>query len=356
MQPKNGEVMRGKNTIIINGRAYDAATGLPLNEAEAAFAKPKGHAGPVMDIAGPHRAAPINQIQTPKIAPVIPSRTSNSTPNHIKHQPQKSATLHRSALKKPVGTHENNPSHRHTRQSGHVARSTMISKFAPHPQPLAPKPAVQTPVIHPKPVVNKHPVTQPHNKPAPKQHNSAASRALKEQLIVEQLATATPDTKDHAPKKRFFASHPRTSSVIAGCLSLMVLGGYLTYLNMPNLSVRVAAAQSGVNASFPEYRPDGYRFNGPIAYSPGEVTMRFAANGGPHHYEVTQKNSQWDSQAVLDNHVDNVTDSYLTYSEQGMTVYTYENEAAWVNGGILYTIEGDAPLTSEQVLRIAASM
>jgi hypothetical protein len=46
----------------------------------------------------------------------------------------------------------------------------------------------------------------------------------------------------------------------------------------------------------------------------------------------------------------------LTYSERGLTVYTYGSKAAWVNGGILYTLNGNAPLNSDQILKIASSM
>ena len=140
------------------------------------------------------------------------------------------------------------------------------------------------------------------------------------------------------------------------CFAIVLIGGYLTYINMPNLSMHVAAANAGVNASFPDYRPDGYRFNGPIAYNNGEVSLKFASTTNNTGYTINQKNSNWDSQAVLDNYVSKKAKDYLTYSEQGLTIYTFNGEAAWVNGGVFYTIEGDAPLSSDQVLRIVGSM
>ena len=38
---------------------------------------------------------------------------------------------------------------------------------------------------------------------------------------------------------------------------------------MPTLSVRVAASQAGIDASYPSYRPDGYALNGPVTYGDG---------------------------------------------------------------------------------------
>ena len=126
---------------------------------------------------------------------------------------------------------------------------------------------------------------------------------------------------------------------------------------MPNLSVRVAAAQAGIDASYPGYHPDGYRLDGAIGYTQGEVNMKFASNSGPQNFTISQKKSSWDSTAVLDNFVkDRAGENYITYSERGLTIYTYGSSAAWVNNGVLYTIDGNAPLSSDQIRHIATSM
>lgn len=126
---------------------------------------------------------------------------------------------------------------------------------------------------------------------------------------------------------------------------------------MPNLSVRVAAAQAGINAGYPNYHPDGYALAGPVTFSDGRVSMNFKANGGNHTFTINQSKSGWNSDAVLDNYVSpRAGSSYIPYTERGLTIYTYDNNAAWVNGGILYTVEGDAPLSSEQIRRIATSL
>ena len=46
---------------------------------------------------------------------------------------------------------------------------------------------------------------------------------------------------------------------------------------------------------------------------------------------------------------------FLTSRDRGITVYTHDGNAAWVNRGILYTIEGDAGLSSDAIMRIANS-
>lgn len=350
--------MRGKNTLVINGKVYDAVTGLPV-------AAPNPVSRTTQQIAVPV-AAPMST----DVKPAMRSRT----PLHAKqahHVTKKSATLRRDVLKKPtvkpqVGAARRKPI------PGHVARSEAIHRFAPHPQPLkaTAKPRTVMPRLDITPVKTRpqaettHPiVAQKHSlvaKPdTQKSQTALSSRALKEKLIAERLAQVDTAPSAKAPKHRkgLFSKQPRVASLLAASFAVMILGGYLTYLNMPGLSVRVAAAQADVAASFPDYHPDGYRFNGPVAYAPGQVTIEFKANGGTTGYTVSEQKSTWDSQAVYDNIVAKTADdSYVTNSQQGLTIYTFKGDAAWVNKGILYTISGDAPLSNEQLLRIAASL
>lgn len=348
--------MRGQNTIIINGKVYDALTGLPV-AAPTPVAKKEATPKPPQSVT----------VTTPYTPPVSTARACQSvSPTKLHRTTQKSATLRRDILPAPQHRHQTPVHHaRSARHPGAVTRSEMISKFAPHPQPLpkakvsaAPKTSPAKADITPKPVQRAHRIHADHkHKPAAKP--AVPAKALKEKLIAERLATApTAQHGTHLKKARrpLLKSQPRLASVLTASFALIVLGGYFTYLNMPGISVRVAAAQAGVEAQFPEYRPNGYSLDGPVGFAPGEVSIGFKANGGTKKFTLNQTNSTWDSQAVLDNYVAKHSDSYLVSSEQGLTVYTYGSNAAWVNGGILYTIEGDAPLTTDQILGIAASL
>ncbi len=334
--------MSSNTTIVINGKVYDALTGLPV----AAPVKPA--------------SAPSTAKATPKpAAPVAAASHKASHAKSIHSRTQKSVTLRRDILKKPVSAPHVGEARRKP-VAGHVAKSPQIHKFAPHPQPLksfdvsAPKKSV-TPKVA-SIVETKHALVT--KKATPAAHRLSSSH-LKNQLLAEAHAApvAAPQRASEKPKKRLLAKTPRRVSLAAASLAVMVLGGYFTYLNMPSLSVRVAASQADVAATFPDYHPDGYRFSGPVAYTPGQVAIKFQSNGSDLAYTVTQQKSTWDSTAVYDNLVSRVADSsYVTNSQQGLTIYTFKNKAAWVNRGILYTIDGNAPLSNEQLLRIAGSM
>lgn len=351
--------MRGKNTLVINGKVYDAVTGLPVAAPDPVHAPSTSHTQSTVVTPAPH---PVVSSQP---RPLLHAKQAHAAT-------QKSVTLRRDVLKKPVAKTQVGAARRKP-TTGRVARSEHIQRFAPHPQPIkaaAPKPTavrlditpVKTRPAHSHIVTQKHALVSKPAAPAAeaKAQQALSSRVLKEQLIAERLAsvdTTPTSTKKPKAKRSLFAKQPRVASLVTASFAIMVLGGYLTYLNMPGLSVRVAAAQADVAASFPDYHPDGYRFSGPVAYAPGQVAINFVANGGTSKYTVTEQKSTWDSQAVYDNIVAKASDgNYVTNSQQGLTIYTFGGEAAWVNKGILYSVQGDAPLSNEQLLRIAASL
>lgn len=304
-----------EQTVTINGIVYDAHTGL--------------------------------RMESDQSTPVTPP-TLTPQPSHAVHASlQKSHTLNRRIVQKHKPSLPSKAS---------VKKSPMITRFATGTMDIKPG-SRPTPDIGPVP----HPLitkaegrkvqalqTAPSTSVAPK-----PAQIIKQEAIQEALAK----TPARAAAKRKTKKLGRLASVGSLALALLLLGGYFTYLNMPSLSVRVAAAQAGVNATYPDYHPDGYSLSGAVAYSQGQVSMKFASNSGPQNFTLNQSKSSWDSSAVLDNYIkEKAGDNYITYNERGLTIYTYGSNAAWVNGGILYTLTGNAPLSSDQIRHIATSM
>ena len=183
------------------------------------------------------------------------------------------------------------------------------------------------------------------------------AQLIKQQAISDAMERANSHSRKQHSVKPPVTRFRRTMHLATMSLAALVLGGYLTYLNMPALSTRVAAAQSGIDATYPSYTPTGYGLHGPVAYGNGMVSMKFSANAGPLAYTIQQERSSWDSSAVRENYITPKTGKDYTETQaHGLTIYTYGQNAAWVNGGIFYTITGNAPLSSEQVQHIAVSM
>lgn len=311
-----------QKTVTINGVTYDAHTGMPVESVD-------------------------------KRTTIQPSHAHSSQSIH--QTTQKSQTLNRRVVKNSVQAGSQ------MRVHPHIKKSSAITKFAPHPADITRQaPRVTSDIApvahHPLAIkAQQHALAQSTTKTnvtstlAPK-----PSHIIKQEAIAEALSKGSTHDKKQDKQPRKFG---RIATIGSASLALFLLAGYFTYLNMPSLSVRVAAAQAGINASYPEYHPDGYSLSGAVAYSQGEVNMKFASNSGPQNFTIIQKKSSWDSGAVLDNYVkQKAGDNYITYSEGGLTIYTYGSDAAWVNNGILYTVNGDAPLSSDQIRHIATSM
>ncbi len=323
--------MNAKHTISINGQVYDAVTGLRVTHEPAA----------------PKAAAPTPVQPVQRDIHREPTRHSAS----VHQQLHRSQTLKRNHLTAPKNTTKTHAPARHAAK--HVAQSPMISHFAAHPKPL--------PKNRPVKMINDiGPVVRQTVAPA-KKHTQLPSREVKERLIAQagtrvdhSLSTAVKHAK---PKRKPLLKRIRKQHLVTAGVAFLLLTGYVAYLNVPGLSVRLAAAQAGVNAKYPDYNPDGYSFQGPVAFDQGEVELRFISNGGGEGYVIKEQNSNWNSIAVLDNLVSNASGGeYDVHSISGVTVYTYGTRAAWTNGGILYTIDGKAPLNSDQLVKIASSM
>ncbi len=185
---------------------------------------------------------------------------------------------------------------------------------------------------------------------------------LKEALIQKALSEV-PMTQYHdhdANKqnlKRSYKMKAFRNLSLAGFI--LVFGGYLFFLNIPTISFRVAAIQSGMSqtASLPAYKPAGYSFKSKAAYGPGYVKIELKNNNG-NKLELSQEKSSFDSQALKDNIVARVDGGYSTYVKDGLTIYIYNNGgASWVNKGQVYSLHGNtSDLSSDEILNMAASM
>ncbi len=328
--------MSEPKVVSIGGVDYDSHSGLPLQSSQTPVAKRHVVRTPSVSAKGVHqthqRSAALNR-QFVKKSVTIPAQHATPIQKAVTNRPKQHGRV---MDMRPT-----------------TKRSPQITRFAATPtiQLPAKVAADNAPVAHP--LVAKAHAARPtsHTHSVKTVTAPQTSRDIKHAELGKALLNATPNTKTpKKPQKRGF-------SIAAASLGLVLVAGYFTYVNLPNLSVRVAAAQAGIDASFPEYRPVGYHINGPVAYKNGEVSINFSSNSGPLAFSLSQARSSWDSSALLEKFVSPESDGkYATYNDGGLTIYTYGTDAAWINGGILYTVDGSATLSNEQIRRIATSM
>ncbi|MBI3889698.1 DUF4367 domain-containing protein [Candidatus Saccharibacteria bacterium] len=303
--------MKNDKIVTINGQNYDSVSGLPVEKPQS---------------------------------------------SSVHSLTQKSKTLYRRATTKPA-VHAA-PLIRKVGRSMDIARSKSVAHFAPRPSVEPVKATVAKPMASVGP--QKHPIAarvESIRAMAPKPVAAAAKSAkdIKEQAIAEAFKKLSEHEKEQKNLHKRNSKMIKRITLIVGVI-LAILIGYFIYVNMPILSVRVASASAGINASFPQYQPDGYSLSGPVAYSDGQVTRTLHANTGNSKFIIKQARSSWDSSALKNQVNTDSNGEFITTEERGLTIYTYNGNAAWVNGGILYTITGDAPLSGDQIRRIATSL
>ena len=277
---------------------------------------------------------------------------ARTTPQNTRRAAQHSSTLNRNFVQKPVSETQVKVAHR---QPAHVAKHPDVHHFATSP-------AVEEnidfePIETTKTEASFVPVMtrSMEEKLAQRELASAptSSSDLKNALINEQMSQPV-DQKSRRADRQALTSRRRFAAptLITAVLAILVLGGYFTYVSMPSISIRVAAVRAGIDARAP-YTPSGYSIDGPVAYAPGSVTIKYKSNGGGEGYSLTQQKNEWGDSAVTDV-VDN--SNYTTIKAGNVTVYRYGSNAAWVYNGILFTLNGNSTLGDEQVTRIAESV
>ena len=341
--------MASKNYVVINGRAYNTITGMVMDdikiekseiEKEQSISK-RGTSVSNIHAAHVQKSSTLNRrhVKMPQRTPLAakPQKARVDVKQHIavkkfstpivsKPAPQKIA------INRPAETH---PVTRRAQQRP----LSVNTKLRKERQPLAMN---NNPFVVIAPQKIEKPIAA---KTAHQLKNEAIEKALSNEIISNK--------KSRRRQKKGGAL--RWLNTFSVGFAVMLLGGYLTYLSMPNISIKMAAVQSGIDAKYPGYKPDGYALNGPIKFKSGEVSMKYAYADGSSEYTITQQKSGWNSSAVKEFFSEKHKNPNTTMID-GLTIYSGGKEAAWVNGGILYQISGDANLSSSQIEKIATSL
>lgn len=388
----------GKSSTVLelNGKRYDASTGQLMtnqNHASSVAGPPavKGR-GRAIDgfIASPSPALqPQPKAHAPAIKPataaarsaatmdVMVARPSRTSGNHLRaHRAEPTKTLMRSTVKRPgkplkqrakVQPHTgalvaapeieivpklsiNNVDEERLERAQRAKQNQLISRFG-----------------YIAPVARQNPPIQraAEASAAPAVATQPAAKARATDIFEQALANATGHLeKPVKPKKRLSLSRKkkspgktrrRAANFTAAVLACLMIGGFIAYQNKANLTMHVAAAKAGFDATMPGWHPAGYAAGG-VEYKTGFVAVNFNNSHDHRSYTLTQKASNWDSNTLLNEYVAAKYNSYQTYQAAGRTVYIYgDSNAAWVSHGVQFEVKSHDSLTAQQLAQIAAS-
>jgi hypothetical protein len=362
-----------KKTIQLNGKLYDARTGRLIDSVHITEPRPSKVAATVTVVqpAKPVSSGVVDGFVRPaKPQPKTSAVKVVAKPVEIKPTPklQKSHTLMRTAVKKPKAVtshHESSAKQTHFKKADHhrkirahsVPKSDLVRRFNPS--------------AHNK-VIKKETVLSVAQKPVVSQRltNEVARLATSTEtqvkhsvdIIEESLRNATAHLEkfeDKVSRVTFWdrvGFRNKSANIASLAVAGLLLFGFFAYQNIPNAEMRLAATRSGVSATMPGYKPAGFSGAKEIKSEPGKVSASFFSNSSDKRFTIIQQASNWSSDSLLTNHVLASKQPFQTFQDAGKTVYIHnDSTATWVNGGVWYRIEGNASLTSDQLLRIANS-
>jgi len=381
-------------TIELNGRKYDARTGQIIDDTAAnassqpapapapshnSTATPKS-SGQILDGFVKRKAA-VKEHHTSATS----TSSSHSSEQHEKHHAkvtkspaasrtvaqnanrklEKSKTLMRPSVKKPVLPKSDiTPMRPAVKSPGHSAirearameasRSPHVSRFG-EPKPIVKK-EVELPVAE-QPAALQPMQTLPTITQAVHNEISRMEHALDD--ANAHLRTFEETMVKKVPFLRRVGFKNKAANLAAMTTAFLLLVGFFGYQNKTLVEMKVAAQQSGVSANLPGYKPAGYVVKGGVDAEPGKVRVSYKSTTDNRGYTLTQQASNWNSTALLANHVtkNHCNTCFQTWQNEGKTVYVYDNSnATWVSGGVWYMLEGNANLSTDQLLKIASSL
>lgn len=394
------------NTIDINGKRYDAQTGALLGDSPVGSVvaarrhathqgrvidgfvkkKPQAVAAPIVKsgtlvVPGSKAKLAKNPATMPagvsmepiKKKPVVKRMPAKVT---AAHQPEKAKTLMRTVVRKPdvamkKAIKTQKPSEiaaapvseltPQLKKAAHIVddkrlsrarqtgRSTYVRRFSTlqqnHPvsharvaaTTVAARPAIQAPTSASAPTTSV--AAQPQ---------SSKATDLFEAAIANAHSHEQPKVKAKRSTRQKFVG------ITAGVAAFLVLGGFIAYTNMSNIEVKLASVRVGFSVQLPNYAPTGYALAGGIQAHSSIATATYRS--GDSSYTLQQQTSDWDSQTLYDNVVAISSEQHQKLNASGQTVYVYGHNAAWVNGGVLYSLKTDGNISNQEILSIASSI
>lgn len=221
-------------------------------------------------------------------------------------------------------------------------------------------------------------VNKQYSRPArPAKHEVSATKAVAMPSMVTSashhklermldLALTSADAHKQAMKyqaARHFWQKPglfgRRAWLKIALLAIVIfsVGVYLAWHKMPMLSTKMAATKVHVGASIPAYKPDGYTMAEPASVKSNAVVLKYKGPSDQAGFDLTQEQSHLTSTGLAQSVVPHGV-TVQTSQVNGNTVYIYgpNNDAAWVNNGVLYKIKDYSRLTSDQIIKIVQGL
>lgn len=343
--------------IVLNGKRYDATTGALLDTA-AATDVTNGFAAPSPKKTIDNTVHTQNLAAQKSIPPKNPSQKSETIKTRARATIKPTPAKTFSTIKNQYPIHNNYPastlipkklsinsvSTTRLKRATTTPKSSKIGHFSA--QPIMP--------IRPQ-IVPIQVVQAPVQNHATSDHRKNTHKPQKEINIFKQaLASAKSHENTYRPyvAKKSSKKYLMAFGIVALIACTTLLG--LSYRH--NIEAQVASIRAGFSVSSPSFVPSGFKQQ-TTAVEGKSVSINYVSPQDQTKYSLTQESSDWNSSSLLASVAAKSGNSYRVIINAGRTIFIYDqNKATWVDDGILYSISGNAPLTTDQITSIASSL
>lgn len=383
---------KNANIIELNGKRYDAASGTLLQQPHHSPHAPS--TTPVTPRASAPAAGQFVDGFVPAStklpnAPIKSNKqiTQRAANPARRHQPAKSTTLMRHAVAKPAAGSLKRHHHaqqrtdllvkqpsitvapklssykldqRRVQHAKQTPRSPHVSRYAARQalaaRPIKPVAAAGSATLTAAPAISRPASHTGTTSPSIARPQRQPSTDIFEQALARANSHHQPATQPRRAKRRKALPGSRALSIAAASLAVLLLAGFFAWQNRAGLTMRYAAAQAGIDATLPGYKPSGYQ-PAQFSYSAGKVAVNFKNVHTGNNFALMESSTGWDSQALRDTFVAAKSNTYQTIDAAGRTIYSYgDGHATWVDNGIWYQIVGNGQLNTNQIVDLATSM
>lgn len=233
-----------------------------------------------------------------------------------------------------------------------TSRSDMVNRFgAPAegtPSPLIESPTEQAAAPETEPIA-----TAPMSNTPIEKTDEPYQPSM--DLFNEKLRTATAHNEPPVlPDKK---GGKKVITALSTMLVIVIGLGLFVNLNINKLDVYLAASKAGFSATLPSNGPSGFSLS-KVSSAAGIIATTYSSNSDGRNYTITERQSLWSNQTLLDNYVIPMTSGdYQVYTTKGLSLYIYGNKnITWVHGGIWYIVTSNNSLSDTQLINIATTM
>lgn len=359
-----------KHIIHLNGKSYDAVSG-QLIDTNISSATRDTQDKPVSSTKLTKQEA-THKKSTTQSSPTV--HAHRATESSAKHQAMRSKTLMRHTVKRPklaedssgykISVHKTTTE---TRQTSHsdgtkiaITKNPLVRRFSDiSDSSHIHKKSADTVEVHkatrsttPSVSLAPPPISIQSTKPA---------KSIKKSTTMSSFLNAIEHAEAHQQPKLKRSKQRNSRSVFANAayftIALTLIAGFFAYQNIPNISLRIASNNSGLEGKKPSQTPSGFSMNNKIAYSSGQITLFFKSNSDNRTFSLTQTASVWDSESLKQNFLTKNNKEFQAIDSNGKKLYFYDkNNVTWVDEGTWYNLESDTDLSRSQLHSLADSI